>query len=346
MKPRRRIRYAGKNPRQFSDKYKEHDPVRYAADVARILEAGKTLAGTHRPILVSEIISLLNPQPGQTLVDATLGYGGHTAELLPLLRPGGRLLGLDADPIELPKTEARLRNQGFDQESFRVRQGNFAGISAALAEFGWGEVDGVLADLGVSSMQIDDPMRGFTFKQEGPLDLRFNPHRGISAAAWLARVTPVKLARALLENADVPRAEIMARGIIDAGAAAPWIGTVQLAEGIRRILATGVGDNSNRVAADDVVRRVFQAIRIEVNDEFSALEAFLRTVSGCLKSGSRVVVLTFHSGEDRRVKHAFKAGRREGTWSEIAEELIRPSPEEVRANPRASSAKLRWATRA
>lgn len=344
-RPKRRVRYAGKNPRRFAEKYKEHNPARYADDVAKVIASGKTPAGTHRPILVAEILSVLDPRPGQSFVDATLGYGGHSAELLARLLPGGRLLGMDVDPLEQPRTEARLRALGYGEEAFRVHRGNFAGLPAALSQVGWGLVDAVLADLGVSSMQLDDPARGFTFKTDGPLDLRLNPGRGISAAAWLAKVSTESLARALAENSDEPQAELLSRELTAVRAATPWTRTVQLAEGIRQILASS-GAAPDRTAADDAVRRVFQALRIEVNEEFSALESFLRGLPGCLKPGGRVAILTFHSGEDRRVKQAFKAGQREGVWSEIANEVIRPSPEETRSNPRAAPAKLRWAVRA
>lgn len=343
-RPKRRLRYSGKNPRHFTEKYKEHDPLRYSEAITKVLASGKTPAGTHRPIMVHEIVSALNPRPGQTMVDATLGYGGHSAELLTRLVPGGRLLGMDVDPIELPKAEARLRARGFNADTLQVRHGNFAGLSACLARLGWDTADGVLADLGVSSMQLDDPSRGFTFKVDGPLDLRLNPTRGISAATWLARVSPEKLARALGENSDEPQAELLARGLLATRAAAPWTRTVQLADGIRGILAP-TGAPPDRATADDVVRRVFQALRIEVNEEFSALETFFRGLPDCLKSGGRVAILTFHSGEDRRVKHAFKAGWRGGIWSDIADEVIRPTAEEIRSNPRAASAKLRWAVR-
>ena len=344
-KPKRRLRYSGKNPRRFEDKYKEHNPVRYANDVLKVIASGKTPAGTHRPILVDELLALLDPRPGESFVDATLGYGGHSLELLPRLVPGGRLLGLDIDPLELPKTEARLRSLGHGVDSFIVRQGNFAGLGRALLDLGWGPVDGVLADLGVSSMQLDDPARGFTFKTNGPLDLRLNPQRGISAATWLARVTPEKLTRTLWENADEPQADWLARELLAAARATPFTHTVPLAETIRLLVARADG-SLGQAEADTVVRRVFQALRIAVNEEFSALDGLLRSLPTALKPGGRVAILTFHSGEDRRVKQAFKEGFRVGLWRVIAAEVVRPSSEEVRSNPRAGSAKLRWAIRA
>ena len=340
-KPPRRPRYAGKNPRQFSEKYKEHAPERYAADVAKVLAGGKTPAGTHRPIMVREIMAVLAPRPGQTAVDGTLGYGGHAREILAAVQPGGRLIGLDADPLELPRTEARLRAAGFPAESLLVRRMNFAGLAQLLAAEAPGGADVILADLGVSSMQIDNPARGFTFKADGPLDLRMNPERGQSAAALLAGISAAKLEKLLIENADEPHAAPLARALVGS---APRT-TTALATLIRRTLAA-LPHPAASADAELSVRRVFQAFRIAVNDEFGALDTFLRHLPQCLKPGGRVAILTFHSGEDRRVKHAFKAGERDGTYAEIADEVLRPGAEEQRANPRSSSAKLRWARRA
>jgi 16S rRNA (cytosine1402-N4)-methyltransferase len=328
-KPPRRPRYAGKHPRKFAEKYKEHDPARYAADVAKVLASGKTPAGSHRPIMVREILEALAPRAGDTVVDCTLGYGGHAAELLRAVQPGGRLMALDVDPIELPRTEARLRALGFPDESLVVRQRNFAGLASLLAGEG---ADAILADLGVSSMQIDNPARGFTFKAEGPLDLRMNPERGQPASAWLAKASAAQIERALIENSDEPHAALLSPAL----ARAPIPTTTALATVVRQTLGS-------RADTEDSVRRVFQALRIAVNDEFSALDTFLRTLPQCLKPGGRVAILTFHSGEDRRVKHAFREGQRAGFYTEIATEPARPTSEERRANPRSSSAKLRWA---
>ncbi len=339
-KPPRRPRYAGRNPRKFAEKYKEHAPERYAADVEKVLASGKTPAGTHRPIMLREIMAVLAPEPGATAVDGTLGYGGHAREILAALQPGGRLIGVDADPIELPKTEARLRALGFPAESLLVRRMNFAGLAQLLATEAPGGADLILADLGVSSMQIDNPARGFTFKTDGPLDLRMNPQRGQSAAALLAGLSAAKLEKLLIENADEPHAAPLARAL--AGSAP--LTTTALAALIRRTLAA-LPRPASGDAADLSVRRVFQALRIAVNDEFAALDTFLRRLPQCLKAGGRVAILTFHSGEDRRVKHAFKAGERDGTYAEIAGAVLRPGAEEQRANPRSSSAKLRWARR-
>jgi 16S rRNA (cytosine1402-N4)-methyltransferase len=342
---RRRPRYAGRNPRRFEDKYKELNPARYAADVAKVLAAGKTPAGSHRPIMVAEILRVLALQPGEHAVDCTLGYGGHTRELLARIAPGGRLIGLDVDPIEHPKTTARLRSAGWGEDVFTAVRSNFAGLPKVLAELGFDGVDAILADLGVSSMQMDDPARGFTFKADSPLDLRMNPSRPPSAADWLARVSTADLASALTENSDEPHAEVLARELTARRSKTPFTRTLQLARAIRAILLQH-SPRHDPETDDDCVRRVFQAIRISVNDEFGVLDLFLRQLPFCLKAGGRVAILTFHSGEDRRVKHAFREGVLAGIYSAANEETVRAGPEERRANPRSSSAKLRWAIRA
>ena len=337
-KPKRRPRYSGKNPRAFHEKYKEQNPERYAGDVAKVLASGKTPAGTHRPIMVREILDALALKPGETVVDCTLGYGGHARELLAAVQPGGRLIALDQDPVELPKTEARLRALGFPEESLSVHRMNYAGLHALMAADG---ADAILADLGLSSMQIDDPARGFTFKTDAPLDMRMNPQKGLSAADLLARTPVAEIARWLSEFSDEPLAEHFAAAI---KAALPLQKTTALAQLIRRSYPRG----SRRVDEDDIetsVRRVFQAIRIAVNDEFGALDTFLRQLPGCLKPGGRVAILTFHSGEDRRVKQAFKNGLRDGIYTSVCDEVTVASPEERRANPRSVPAKLRWAVR-
>lgn len=341
---RRRPRYRGKNPRRFEEKYKERDPERYAADVAKVLAAGKTPAGSHRPILVSEILEVLDPKPGELFVDCTLGYGGHASRLLERLAPDGRLIGLDADTIEIEKTRARLAAAGWHEPVFRAVRTNFAGLPQVLAEAGMSGVDGLLADLGISSMQLDNPERGFTFKADGPLDLRLNSTRPPSAAQWLHRVTARELERALREHADEPEATLLATELCRWRATAPLERTGQLAEAVRAILARA-RHSSDAEAVDSTVRRCFQALRIAVNDEFGALERLLAALPAALNPGGRVAILSFHSGEDRRVKQALRAGFDAGVYSAISDEVIRPGPEERRDNPRSKSAKLRWARR-
>ncbi len=333
---KRRPRYRGTHPRRFEEKYKELHPERYAETIAKVKAAGKTPAGSHRSILVMEILEVLAPQPGEIAVDATLGYGGHTQEILPRLLPGGRLLGLDADPIELPKTEARLRALGFGPDVFTAHRSNFAGLPQALAQAELTGADVILADLGVSSMQIDDPTRGFSVKQDGPLDMRMNPHRSQPASSLLQRLKSDALAEMLVENSDEPHAATLAPLL----AGKSFTTTRALATAIRAALPRLNQDDSNLT-----VRRVFQALRIAVNDEFSALEGLLRNLPVCLKPGGRVAILTFHSGEDRRVKKAFDAGFRAGLYTEITREVVRPTPAERNANPRSAPAKLRWARR-
>jgi 16S rRNA (cytosine1402-N4)-methyltransferase len=335
-RPPRRVRYRGRNPRRFEEKYKERDPARYSETVAKVLASGKTPAGSHRPIMVAEVLAALDPKPGEIAVDCTLGYGGHAREIVPFLQPGGRLLGLDTDPIELPKTEARLRALGFDENTFTVHHTNFAGLPQLLARIQLSGVDLVVADLGVSSMQLDDPHRGFSLKLEGPLDLRMNPERGSPASLLLQRISREKLGRLLIENADESNPTLAS------SLAGRNISTTRdLAEAVRAALPS-----QKEEERELSVRRVFQALRIAVNDEFSALDTLLRHLPACLNPGGRIAILTFHSGEDRRVKKAFAAGLRDGHYAETASEVVRPTAEECQANPRASSAKLRWARRA
>jgi 16S rRNA (cytosine1402-N4)-methyltransferase len=333
---KRRPRYSGKHPRRFDQKYKERDPQRYGDTIAKVMASGKTPAGMHRPVMVAEILEVLSPQPGEVAIDCTLGYGGHAQEILTRLQPGGRLLGLDVDPIELPKAEARLRALGFDAEIFAAYQINFAGLPKILAQAGVNSADIILADLGVSSMQIDDPARGFSLKHEGPLDMRMNPQRGQPASALLQKIDSDALAALFFEN-DEPHAGVLAAAL----AGRVFATTSSLVAVIRATLPRLKKDDS-----DLSVRRVLQALRIAVNDEFSALDTLLRNMPACLNPGGRVAILTFHSGEDRRVKKSFEAGLRDGSYSEIAPEVIRPTTAERNSNPRSASAKLRWARRA
>lgn len=342
---RRRPRYPGRNPRKFEHKYKELRAGEYPEAAAHIEARGKTLAGSHRPIMVAEILEVLAPKPGERGVDCTLGHAGHALALLERLRAGGasgQLLGLDVDPLELPRAGARLLAAGHGPETAITVASNFAGLHGVLESQGLSGADVILADLGVSSMQIDNPDRGFTFKFDGPLDLRLNPQRGVSAADWLAGVRPARLEATLRDGADEPRAARLAAALVEARAKTPFRRTKALADWLR----AWSDPATPREEVERFVRRVFQALRIAINDEYSALETWLRNLPACLNPGGRVAVLTFHSGEDRRVKAAFRDGLQQGLYSAIADEVIRPGAEEQRANPRSSSAKLRWAVRA
>jgi 16S rRNA (cytosine1402-N4)-methyltransferase len=337
---KRRARYSGKNPRAFHEKYKELNPERYASDVQDIVESGKTPAGTHRAIMVAEVVQRLAPRPGEVAIDCTLGFGGHARAVLERLGPAGRLIGLDVDPLELPRTEERLRTAGFDASTFTAHRSNFAALPHVLAKEGVTAADMILADLGVSSMQLDNPDRGFTYKASGPLDMRMNPSRGEPASKLLTRLSEEQLAHVLEEYADEPHARLIASLLKQQ--------PIATTRDLGQIIRSGIKSAYPRALKDDVetsIRRTCQALRIAVNDELSALDTLLRHLPQCLAPGGRAVFLVFHSGEDRRVKKAFQAGRRDGVYSAIAHEVIRPSREEVRANPRAASAKLRWAVR-
>ena len=331
---KRRPRYSGKNPRRFDQKYKEHsqDPE----TLAKVLASGKTPAGTHRPIMVTEILEILAPRPGETAIDCTLGHGGHSLEILSRLTPKGKLLGLDADPIEFSKTSTRIAQLGFGPETVTLVRTNFASLTKTHSESGLPAADLLLADLGVSSMQLDDPQRGFSTKSEGPLDMRMNPNKGESASLLIKRLTPPKLGALLEENADEPRAQIIAEAL----AGKTFTSTQQLAATLKSLL-----HHSQKDDVDLTLRRVFQALRIAVNDEFGALDNLLRQIPLCTAPNARIAILSFHSGEDRHVKSAFETGLRTGVYRAIATAPLRPSPEERNANLRSAPARLRWAIR-
>ena len=341
----RRARYPGTHPRRFEQKYKELDPAGHADEQRKVMERGQTPAGTHRPICVDEILAVLCPEPGEVALDATLGFGGHAQQLLARLAPNGRLFGIDVDPIELPRTEARLAALGYTAPLLQTRRLNFAEFETLLPEAG-GAFDVVLADLGVSSMQIDNPARGFTFKAEGPLDLRLDPSMGAPAAELLVSITRSRLRELLIDNADEPHAVALAAAL-----QGQWLETTtQLARRVRDavhgVLPKRLPPEEREAEIRKAQQRTFQALRIAVNDEFGALERFLAGLPTALRPGGRVAILSFHSGEDRRVKKAFQAGERTGVYARVAPDPLRPSAAERRANPRSASAKLRWAVRA
>jgi 16S rRNA (cytosine1402-N4)-methyltransferase len=341
QKHQRRIRYTGTHPKSFKEKYKELQPEQYAADVAKVIQRGSTPAGMHRSICVNEILEILQIKPGQIGLDATLGYGGHTLELLKRLNSEGHLYATDVDSIELPRTQERLARLGYGPEILTVRQINFSEIDQIVAESG--PLNFVLADLGVSSMQIDNPERGFSFKSEGPLDLRLDPSSGLSAADRLKTISQDELEGMLTENADEPHAEEIARAIIAAIKKGTDISTTtQLRQTIRDALQF-IPANRRNDEIKSSCQRCFQALRIDVNNEFEALDAFLQKLPAALAAGGRVAILSFHSGEDRLVKKSFQRFFRDGVYSAVSPEFIRPSPEECHSNSRARSAKLRWA---
>lgn len=344
QKHKRRVRYSGTHPKRFEEKYKELNPEKYADTVEKVIAKGSTPAGMHIPICVKEILDFLQIKPGQKGLDATLGYGGHTSEMLKCLQGKGHLTALDADPIESEKTRERLEKMGFGPEILTVRLMNFADLDQIAAQEG--PFDFVLADLGLSSMQIDNPERGFTFKNDGPLDLRLNPREGIPAAQRLKELTREEFKGMLLANADEPYAEEISRTVFAALKKGQSISTtLQLKQAVEKaldFLPTG----EKKEAIKKSCQRTFQALRIDVNNEYEVLEAFMEKLPDALAPGGRAAILTFHSGEDRIVKKAFKQFYRDGIYSEIARDVIRPSAEECVKNSRARSTKMRWAIKA
>ncbi|WFF71742.1 16S rRNA (cytosine(1402)-N(4))-methyltransferase RsmH [Proteiniclasticum sp. QWL-01] len=343
-KHQRRKRYKGTHPKSYSEKYKELQPEKYAETIARVIQKGSTPAGMHISICVNEILEFLQIRPGQIGLDATLGYGGHTLEMLRQMESQGHLYALDVDPFELPRTRERLAAQGFGPEILTIRQMNFSNIDLLAQESG--PIDFILADLGVSSMQIDNPERGFSFKTEGPLDLRLNPEKGLSAAQRLRDLRVDQLTELFVENSDEPHAEVIARSIMAARKRGAKIDTTTE---LREIIAQALMFLPKATRDEEIKKscqRCFQALRIDVNQEFEVLYQFLEKLPQVLAPGGRVAILSFHSGEDRLVKKSFQRFFREGIYREIATGPIRPSAEECSTNSRARSAKLRWAIKA
>ncbi|MCU0609976.1 MAG: 16S rRNA (cytosine(1402)-N(4))-methyltransferase RsmH [Chitinispirillaceae bacterium] len=336
---RRRVRYRGTHPRKYEEKYKELDPDNFSDDIRKVLGRRQTPAGMHRSICTPEILSILNPKPGELFLDATLGYGGHAQEIVPKLLPDGRLFGIDVDPIELPRTEARLRKAGFTSDNLIIRKLNFAAIGSLLPETRGG-FDGILADLGVSSMQLDTPCRGFSYKSDGPLDLRLNPERGLPAAKFIETVSEKDLSKLLTENADEPHAALIAKTIKNS--LKKISRTKELAACIHAGISGIVKDSG---VIKKTVQRTFMALRIAVNDEFGVLNRFLDFLPWCLNPSGRVAILTFHSGEEKRVLKAFEKGTIDGVYSAVSCKPIRPSQAEQASNPRSSCARLHWAVR-
>ena len=414
---KRRVRYKGTHPRNFHEKYKEANPEKYADTIEKVISKGSTPAGMHLSIMVEEILEALDIKPGQQGLDATFGYGGHTKAMLQKLEGQGHIYALDVDPIEIVKTRKRLEDQGFGPELLTACQINFAKIdqvaafaaqkeslehlqSVSIVEQpqieqvqimqaqiqhantgqaeSFGPFDFVLADLGVSSMQIDNPDRGFSYKIDGPLDLRLDPEHGESAAERLQNITKEEFVGMLIDNSDEPFAEEIARvvfGRMRKGIAIDTTTALREAveEAINQVSEKRIqsviqsmqktqdnekkqegkknqGNNKNtQITRTDLAKkscaRVFQALRIDVNSEFEVLYSFLDKLPGILKPGGRVAILTFHSGEDRLVKQSFRQNKKDGIYSEILDDVIRPSAQECQRNPRAKSTKLRWAVR-
>ena len=341
---KRRVHYSGTHPKRFEEKYKEHDPEKYADTIEKVISKGSTPAGMHISICVNEILDFLQIQPGQQGLDATLGYGGHTRRMLEKLQGKGHMYALDVDPIEIVKTKQRLAEAGYGEDILTIKQTNFRNIDQVAEEAGG--FDFILADLGVSSMQIDNPDRGFTYNFDGPLDLRLDPEKGESAAERLREVSYEELVGMFQENSDEPYAEEIATVIMKRNRTKNYVETTtQMKDAIEEALAF-VPEKDRKEAVKKSCQRCFQALRIDVNSEFEVLYDFLDKLPDALRPGGKVAILTFHSGEDRLVKRAFKAGAKAGVYSEVSKDVIRPSAEECARNPRARSTKMRWAVKA
>ena len=341
---KRRVHYSGTHPKRFEEKYKEHDPEKYADTIEKVISKGSTPAGMHISICVNEILDFFQIQPGQQGLDVTLGYGGHTMRMLEQLHGEGHMYALDVDPIEIVKTKQRLADAGYGEDILTIKQTNFRNIDQVAEEAGG--FDFILADLGVSSMQIDNPDRGFTYKFDGPLDLRLDPEKGESAAERLREVSYEELVGMFQENSDEPYAEEIATVIMKRNRTKNYVETtIQMKEAIEEALSF-VPEKERKEAVKKSCQRCFQALRIDVNSEFEVLYDFLDKLPDALRPGGRVAILTFHSGEDRLVKRAFKAGAKAGIYSEVSKDVIRPSAEECARNPRARSTKMRWAVKA
>jgi 16S rRNA (cytosine1402-N4)-methyltransferase len=341
---KRRVRYSGTHPKKFSEKYKEHNPEKYKDTIEKVISKGSTPAGMHISIMVDEILEVLKIQPGEQGLDATLGYGGHSSKMLEALKGEGHLYSLDIDPIEIVKTKARLEAKGYGEDILTIIRTNFRNIDEVAGEHG--KFNFLMADLGVSSMQIDNPERGFTYKHEGPLDLRLDPTKGVSAAERLKELTADEIEGMLIENSDEPYAAEITAVIMSERRKKHEIATTK---DLYRVIETALSfipEKDRKEAVKKSCQRTFQALRIDVNSEFEVLEEFLQKLPTVMESGGRIAILTFHSGEDRLVKQYFKLHQKEGLYSEISKDVIRPSAEECARNGRARSTKLRWAIKA
>ena len=342
---KRRVRYKGTHPRTFEEKYKEHNPEKYADTIAKVISKGSTPAGMHISIMVKEILDFLQIKPGQIGLDATLGYGGHTRKMLEQLKGEGHMYALDVDPIEIVKTRERLAKAGFGEDILTIIKTNFANLSEVAGEHG--PFDFMMADLGVSSMQIDNPERGFSYKIDGPLDLRLDPEHGVSAAERLRELSQDEIEGMLVENSDEPYADKIAAEVIKTYRKGQKIETTtDFKNVIENALAFLPENKEKKDLVKKTCQRSFQALRIDVNSEFEVLEAFLEALPDALADGGRVAILTFHSGEDRLVKKTFNRLLKAGVFSEVSKDVIRPSAEECAQNGRARSTKMRWAIKA
>ena len=341
---KRRVRYKGKYPKKFEEKYKELQPEKYQDTIQHVMQKGNTPAGMHISIMVKEILDFLEIKPGQVGFDATLGYGGHTKAMLQCLQGKGHMYATDVDHEEAAKTKKRLEELGFGEDILTIKLQNFCTIDEIAKEVGG--FDFLLADLGVSSMQIDNPKRGFSFKVDGPLDLRLNQEAGISAAERLETITRDELAGMIYENSDEPYCEELAKAITDEIRRGNHMDTTTKLRQVIEKTLDFLPEKEKKETIKKTCQRTFQALRIDVNREFEVLYEFMEKLPDALKPGGRAAILTFHSGEDKLVKKALKAGYKAGIYSDYAKDVIRPSAQECAQNGRARSTKMRWAIKA
>jgi 16S rRNA (cytosine1402-N4)-methyltransferase len=314
---------------------------------AHLREKGMTPAGSHVPVMVAEVMEWLNPAPGEVVVDCTVGYGGHALEFMKRIGPTGKLIALDVDAIELERTCQRLSEENTPMSFHRS---NFAGIAKVLTGEKLDGSDIIFADLGISSMQIDNPERGMSYKHEGRLDLRMDDRLKQTGADLLNSLSEEELASVLWELADEPDHQKIARVVVAQRAKEAITRTSQLVRIIFDVkgLNPRTWHQQQQAAGAGTLHpaaRTFQALRILVNDELGALRELLRLAPHCLRPGGRIGIISFHSGEDRIVKKSFREGLRNGAYRSIARDILVPSPEETRRNPRSSSAKFRWAAK-
>lgn len=348
---RRRPRYSGTHPKSYREKYKEHDIAAHPEMWDHLRAKGTTPAGTHVPVLMEEVFACLMPAPGEIVADCTVGYGGHAAEFIKRIGPAGRLIAFDVDSAELERTRLRLSTENVPASFYRS---NFAGIANVLSKEKIDGYDVIFADLGVSSMQIDNPDRGMSYKHEGPLDMRMDDRLKRTGADLLNSLSEEQLSEAFLELADEPDHQEIARLIVARRAVQPITRTSQLvglifsAKGLtakspRAFLRKQERGQTSKSGLLHPAARAFQALRILVNDELGSLRELLRVAPYCLRPGGRIGIISFHSGEDRLVKQSFRDGVRNGTYQSAAEDAIVPQIKEITSNPRSASAKFRWA---
>jgi 16S rRNA (cytosine1402-N4)-methyltransferase len=341
---KRRPRYSGTHPKRYSQKYKEHHPEKFPHLHEHLRAKGKTPASTHVPIMVEEIIGTLKPQPGEIVGDCTLGYGGHARAFAQHLGPEGRIIGFDVDGPELEKTRERLKDL---EPTLTILHKNYAGIASVLQQENLSGFDIIFADIGVSSMQVDDPGRGISYKHKGPLDMRMDQRLQETGVDLLGKLSVDTLSAALKELSDEPDHEEIARAIVEQREDQPITQTNQLIRlvfHVKRLTPKAWKEQQKRrFNTLHPAARTFQALRILVNDELGALQQLLRVAPDCLNPGGRIGIISFHSGEDRLVKQAFREGKATGQYDIISGKPITSRRKEIMQNPRSSSAKFRYA---